>query len=238
LKRTVETTAIVKDRHTVVLGGLIDDQIDHTKYRVPCLGEIPGLGFLFSQKANTNDKTNLYVFLTPRVIQNPDEATEVSKEKRGHIDKIREENIKLYHGGPAKETSQATPNPSLASFQYQEQQEPLPAQEPQTQPAATDAAASPAPGDNHDQPTPSIQTSAKSDGGYTVQVASVPSIQEADQILKKLNDLGYGAYTVQSSESDKTRFLVRIGFFKQRRSAGQLIDRLKSDRYDPILIKI
>jgi general secretion pathway protein D len=251
LKRTVETTAIVKDRHTVVLGGLIDDQIDHTKYKVPCLGEIPGLGFLFSQRSNTNDKTNLYVFLTPRVIQNPDEATEVSKEKRDHIDNIREENIKLYHDGPAKETSQATPEPGVASFQYRQEQEPSPADELQTQPAATDAA--PAPGDNHDQPTPasvpepektgqtSVQparTNPNSDGGFTVQVASVPSIQEADQILKKLNDLGYGAYTVQSSVADETWFRVRIGFFEQRQKANQLIERLKSDHYDPILIKI
>jgi general secretion pathway protein D len=116
LKRTVETTAIVKDRHTVVLGGLIDDQIDNTKYKVPCLGDIPGLGFLFSQKSNTNDKTNLYVFLTPRVIQNPDEASEVSKAKRDHIDKIREENIKLYHGEPEEERSQATPEPGAESL--------------------------------------------------------------------------------------------------------------------------
>ncbi|MGD9365404.1 MAG: type II secretion system secretin GspD [Desulfobacteraceae bacterium] len=253
LKRTVETTAIVKDRHTVVLGGLIDDQIDNTKYKVPCLGDIPGLGFLFSQKANTNDKTNLYVFLTPRVIQNPDEATEVSKEKRDHIDKIKEESIKLYDGEPAKETSRATPDPGVESFQYREDQEPLSVHEPQTQPAATDASASPDSGVNHDQSTPAIapepvktdqasvqptQTGATGEGGYTVQVASVPNIQEADQILKKLNDLGYAAYTVQSSVAEKTWFRVRIGFFEHRQSANQLIDRLKSDHYDPMLIKI
>lgn len=275
LKRTVETTAIVKDRHTVVLGGLIDDQIDNTKYKVPCLGDIPGLGFLFSQKANTNDKTNLYVFLTPRVIQNPDEATEVSKEKRDHIDKIKEESIKLYHGEPAKETSQATPEPGVASFQYQEHQEPLNASA--SSPAAasekaavpvkeefvsakdehshavTDAVPPPDSGVNHDRSTPAIapepektdqtsvqptQTGTTREGGYTVQVASVPSVQEADQVLKKLNDLGYAAYTVQSNVAEKTWFRVRIGFFEHRQSASQLIDRLKSDHYDPMLIKI
>lgn len=306
LKRTVETTAIVKDRNTVVLGGLIDDQIDNTKYKVPCLGDIPGLGFLFSQKANTDDKTNLYVFLTPRVIQNPDEATEVSKEKRDHIDKIREENIKLYHDKPAAETSQATPEPGVESFQYREHREPviepaaspapssekeavpameasaaakaedphavavkssqseekppLPATPPQvsvhdaqTQPAAPGAAPSPAAGDDRGPSAPATapdaekndqasvqptQTHPSGDGGYTLQVASVPSVQQADQILKKLNDLGYAAYTVQSSVADKTWFRVRIGFFEHRQSAGQLIDRLKSDHFDPILIKI
>ena len=44
LKRTVETTAIVRDRHTVVLGGLIDDNLSSTDYKVPCLGDISRSG--------------------------------------------------------------------------------------------------------------------------------------------------------------------------------------------------
>ena len=106
-KRTVETTAIVKDNHTVVLGGLIDDQVDKTVTKVPCLGDIPLLKYLFSTTSNNNSKTNLYVFLTPRVIQNPDEATNVSNTKRNQIDKLREENIKLYKYEPAPESPEA-----------------------------------------------------------------------------------------------------------------------------------
>jgi len=46
-KRTIETTVIVKDTHTVVIGGLIDDSLSETEYKVPCLGDIPLLGYLF-----------------------------------------------------------------------------------------------------------------------------------------------------------------------------------------------
>lgn len=110
-KRTVETTAIVKDNNTVVLGGLIDDQVDKTVAKVPCLGDIPLLKYLFSTTNNANLKTNLYVFLTPRVIQNPDEASSVSKKKRNQIDRLREENIKLYKYKGASETPEALEEP-------------------------------------------------------------------------------------------------------------------------------
>jgi general secretion pathway protein D len=96
LKRTVETTAIVRDHHTIVLGGLIDDNISSTNYKVPCLGDVPGLGWMFRSMAKSNTKTNLYVFLTPRVIQNSKEATDVSVKKRNEIDNVQSGEIKLY----------------------------------------------------------------------------------------------------------------------------------------------
>ncbi|MBR9982475.1 MAG: type II secretion system secretin GspD, partial [Desulfatitalea sp.] len=97
LKRTIETTAIVQDGHSVVLGGLIDDNEDAVRYKVPCLGDIPGFGALFSSRASGFEKSNLYVFLTPRVIQDTDEATKVSRQKRQQIEGSLEENIKLYN---------------------------------------------------------------------------------------------------------------------------------------------
>ena len=96
LKRTVETTAIVRDHHTIVLGGLIDDNISSTNYKVPCLGDVPGLGWMFRSMARSNTKTNLFIFLTPRVIQNSKEATEVSVKKRNEIDNVQSGEIKLY----------------------------------------------------------------------------------------------------------------------------------------------
>lgn len=124
-KRTVETTAIVKDNNTVVLGGLIDDTLDKTVYKVPCLGDIPLLKYLFSKSSNSNEKTNLFVFLTPRVIQNPDEASKVSKDKRNQIDKLREEKIKLYEDEPASDPPSESLEPKVESFQYNETRYPI-----------------------------------------------------------------------------------------------------------------
>ncbi len=96
LKREIETTLIVEDGNTVVIGGLMDETLSKTEYKVPCLGSIPGLKYLFSNISTGGDITNLYVFLTPRVIKNPLEAKQIYKDKKEKIDTIKEGNIKLY----------------------------------------------------------------------------------------------------------------------------------------------
>ncbi|HSO19161.1 MAG TPA: type II secretion system secretin GspD, partial [Desulfosarcina sp.] len=99
LKRTVETTVMVRDGSTVVIGGLIDDNFSQTEYKVPCLGDVPGLGWLFKSRAKGNEKSNLFIFITPKVIQNPSEASMISTAKKQQIDDLRELQIKLYQGG-------------------------------------------------------------------------------------------------------------------------------------------
>jgi general secretion pathway protein D len=59
------------------------------------LGDIPILGWLFKDQAETNQKTNLYIFLTPRVIKNPAEADSVLKEKQKQMDAIRGGSFKI-----------------------------------------------------------------------------------------------------------------------------------------------
>jgi general secretion pathway protein D len=95
-KRTVDTTVIVKDNQTVVIGGLIDDSTTVNKTKVPGLAEVPVLGWLFRKESKKNEKTNLYIFLTPRVIKSPAEADEILKDKQEHMDTIKEGKIKLY----------------------------------------------------------------------------------------------------------------------------------------------
>ena len=96
-KRTVDTTVIVKDSNTIVIGGLIDDESNTGTRQVPCLGSIPMLGWLFKNQSNTDKKTNLYVFLTPKVVKSPDEANKVYDEKKNHIEGLREGKIKMYN---------------------------------------------------------------------------------------------------------------------------------------------
>ncbi|MBW2430956.1 MAG: type II secretion system secretin GspD, partial [Deltaproteobacteria bacterium] len=105
LKRTVDTTVIVKDQQTVVIGGLIDDSTTQSESKVPVLGDIPLLGWLFKKRADETIKTNLYVFLTPRVIKNPGEALNIFQQKKDQIDTIKEGEIKYYekHSGQSEE---------------------------------------------------------------------------------------------------------------------------------------
>ena len=96
LKRTIETTVVVKDKNTIVVGGLMDTSSTVTENKVPLLGDIPILGALFRSTSQASEKTNLFVFLTPHVLYGPEEAAGFLNSKREHIKRIEEGNVKLY----------------------------------------------------------------------------------------------------------------------------------------------
>jgi general secretion pathway protein D len=99
-KRKADTTVIVKDGNTIVIGGLIDESTEGGTYKVPCLGDIPWLGWAFRSKTEKREKTNLYVFLTPRIIQTPTEAKEISDKKIESIKEVEKNVIELYKRKP------------------------------------------------------------------------------------------------------------------------------------------
>ena len=102
LKRTVDTTVIVRDNQTIVIGGLIDDTTTSSETKVPILGDIPILGWLFKDTSESTIKTNLYIFLTPRVIKNPAEAGSVLQEKQGQMDALKGGSFKFNQNPSAK----------------------------------------------------------------------------------------------------------------------------------------
>lgn len=73
-KREIETTALVDDGDIVVLGGLLDQQETQSVQRTPGLGDVPGLGALFRSTARERKKTNLMVFIRPRIIRSSADA--------------------------------------------------------------------------------------------------------------------------------------------------------------------
>jgi general secretion pathway protein D len=97
-KRTIDTTVLVQDNHTVVIGGLIDDQRTGSETKVPGLGDIPILGWLFRTKSDSDQKTNLYVFLTPRVVKSAEEADKLISDKKQPPDSLPE----MFKGGDIK----------------------------------------------------------------------------------------------------------------------------------------
>jgi len=72
-KRQVQTTVLVDNNQTIVLGGLLDEQVNESVSKVPLLGDIPWLGALFRSTSSTKSKRNLMVFIRPTIIR--DSAT-------------------------------------------------------------------------------------------------------------------------------------------------------------------
>jgi general secretion pathway protein D len=96
LKRTVDTTIIVNDKNTVVIGGLIDEALSSTDYRIPCLGSIPVIGWLFRSSGRGKEDTNLYIFLTPHVLEDAEEGNNIYEQKTQQMHQLEEGRIRLF----------------------------------------------------------------------------------------------------------------------------------------------
>lgn len=83
-ERLAETSVILKDRHTLVIGGLLKDAKRNSSTGLPVLKNVPILGKLFSQQSQTNspEKTELLIFITPRLMETQDEADDVTEEMK------------------------------------------------------------------------------------------------------------------------------------------------------------
>ncbi|MBW1710238.1 MAG: type II secretion system secretin GspD [Deltaproteobacteria bacterium] len=93
-KREAETTVMVADGETVVIGGLIRDDTQQTKTSVPCLGQIPVLGWLFKSRSDLSDKTNLMILITPTIIRSPEKLREITLEKQKQAEDARKKHQK------------------------------------------------------------------------------------------------------------------------------------------------
>ena len=93
-KREIETTVLVDNNQIIVLGGLIDEDIQEVVSKVPVLGSIPLLGKIFQSSSSTTNTKNLMVFLKPTILINSDTANEISLEKYNYIKAQQESNNK------------------------------------------------------------------------------------------------------------------------------------------------
>jgi general secretion pathway protein D len=83
IKREAETSVVLRDNQTLVLGGLIRTRRASTKQGIPWLSKIPVIGFLFGSTADAIERTELLLLVTPRVIGDPSDGQEILQQVRG-----------------------------------------------------------------------------------------------------------------------------------------------------------
>jgi general secretion pathway protein D len=88
-KRSAKTTVVVGDRQTVVIGGLIQDSISESETKVPILGDIPILGWLFRSTTKQSSKTNLVILITPYIVKNDEDILRYSLKKEDLLMQFR-----------------------------------------------------------------------------------------------------------------------------------------------------
>ncbi len=87
-QRSIQTTVAVQSGDTIALGGLIRDDRQESVIGIPLLSAIPILGNLFKTTVKTNDRTELLVLITPRVVRDRREALDVTEELRRRLSAI------------------------------------------------------------------------------------------------------------------------------------------------------
>ena len=91
-KRSMETTTIAKDGQTLVVGGLVRDNLTLSERKVPLLGDIPLLGWLFRFQSRQSEKLNLLVFLTPSLVRDEVDMVDLNARKSAELNSLQREN--------------------------------------------------------------------------------------------------------------------------------------------------
>ena len=91
-KRSMETTTIAKDGQTLVVGGLVRDNLTISERKVPLLGDIPLLGWLFRFQSRQSEKLNLLVFLTPSLVRDEVDMVDLNTRKSAELNSLQREN--------------------------------------------------------------------------------------------------------------------------------------------------
>jgi general secretion pathway protein D len=202
-KRSIQTAVLVNDGQTIVLGGLMQDNVSENNSKIPGLGDIPGLGALFRSNSRTAQKTDLMVFLRPIVVRTEDQGNALSQQRydtmRGMQDKAQL---------PAQLGMPAMPGPVLPSIQVDTGAAPTP---PMPLGAASSAAAAPsilampsaAPGAAN--ALQSLQAQSKADAtvvelGFSQPLAAPPTAFTLSDPIRLVLDF-QGAHSQLSSKS-------------------------------------
>jgi general secretion pathway protein D len=91
-KRSMETTTVAQDQQTLVVGGLVRDNITLSEKKIPVLGDIPWIGWLFKSQSRQVEKLNLLVFLTPHLVRDDADVVELNARKARDINILQRDN--------------------------------------------------------------------------------------------------------------------------------------------------
>lgn len=123
-KRTADTTVVVHNEETVVIGGIIGQDTTSGERKVPLLGDIPLLGWLFKTYATSQRKTNMFIFITPHIVESSPELAALYYKKRDVMEYVQEGSSAIpdhfFHKKPNSEHATALADIGFAKLQNKE----------------------------------------------------------------------------------------------------------------------
>lgn len=88
-KRTISTNLVASQDQSIVLGGLVKERKELNRDGIPFLSRIPGLGWLFGSRADTLKRTELLIFITPRVVRSAEEGHRMSRDFEDRVEELK-----------------------------------------------------------------------------------------------------------------------------------------------------
>ncbi len=120
-KRTANTTVVVHNEETVVIGGIIGQDTASSEYKVPLLGDIPVLGWLFKSYGNKKVKTNMFIFITPHIVESSPELAALYYKKRDVMEYVQQGSSEIpdhfFHAKPNPQHATALADMGFAKLQ-------------------------------------------------------------------------------------------------------------------------
>lgn len=202
--RRVENTVVVNDGETVAIGGLISEQFDDAETKVPFLGDIPFLGWIFKQKSKSLQKVNLLVFLTPHIVRNAEDLQREAIRKRLEFEDSAGDKEVYPELDEYEDRAPPAPHPvaeelARLSKRYPiERMREIERQRAQEEEEAEQAAA---------------RAEAAEAQRYAVNVATYLDEEEATQALMDLVDAGYEASLISGESDGQILFTLQVGPF-------------------------
>ena len=123
-KRTATTTVVVHNEETVVIGGMIGQDTSSAEHKVPLLGDLPLLGWLFKSYGEEVVKTNMFIFITPHIVESSAELASVYYDKRDVMESVQEGSSEIpdqfFYNKPNPEHATALADIGFAKLQKKE----------------------------------------------------------------------------------------------------------------------
>lgn len=124
-KRSIKTSILADDGQTIVLGGLVQDDVKKSTSKVPFLGDLPGVGVLFRATSESRVKRNLLVFLQPTILRDAASAAALTQkqyasvrrvdlglDQEGRLTRLPANIQDIYQGGTQRDSRRVTPVPA------------------------------------------------------------------------------------------------------------------------------
>jgi general secretion pathway protein D len=237
-KRSFESVVLVEDGNYVVLSGLIEDQTNISQQKVPLLGDIPFLGWLFRYENRERNRTNTMVFLRPIIVRDEATSAAIATERyeymRTQMAEARVPDDLIFRDLNVAPIPPAVPRDAPAMLPPETAAAPAAAPvPPPPQPAPVPSAPAPtAPGAG-----PPALAAAPASDVQALHITTMPDIAGGRRFQQELRNAGFDAYLEPVRTSTGEIYRVRVAVDTSRRALADAMAELKRLGYSPIPVQ-